>query len=1039
MAKKARGRRRQQRKLQQTTPRGAGRREARALTQAAIAEPIQLKDEEVERALATGENSGTLQDFFGPAQYAELRRLAQDAAARGVRRGGDRVIILPGVMGSKLGFDGIGPFDDVIWANPVAFVAGRIAELELKGVSKIEALGVILFAYLKLKLKLQINGHDAGFFAYDWRLSMNQVGKALASDINAGGRKTHLVAHSMGGLAARAALAHKPKHLGRVIMLGTPNFGSFSPIQAFRGADTLLQKIDFIDPLHDAADLAAILGTFPGLCEMMPSPKKYPVDFFKTASWPPSGPHPAQAMLAAALKVQDQLPTNFDDLVIIAGVDQQTVVDAKIVGGEFVYTQSTAGDGTVPLDCALLPGARKTYYVAESHGSLPNNNDVESAVDSILQTGETKNLPDQYQPQRAVRTLEIRERALRAPPYEGNPGRALSAEEKRKLIEEVAAPDRSPAGASLERTTTPSTPPPSGMERQVSDAVVVGRQRQQRLDVTLAFGSITEVEADAYVFGIFSLVPPAGAASAIDDRMGGAIKQMFERRMFNAGVGEISILPTGRHPVRADVIAFAGLGPFDNFNEDVLEIVGENVVRTFINTRVDEFATVPIGGGTNAFTASALRKLLVGFLRGLQDSGLNNRFRGVTICETDKDRYAAMLAEFYRLCGTSLFDGIEVTLHQVTLPEPPSMTMRREVVATAQSNYLIVRQESGQNADQIEYGCSVLTAGAKATVFKARQTIGKKVLEDHLALLGKDEVLTPKGLPQFGTRLAEIILPSSIRTILERELERPLVVVHDAATSRIPWETLRIKDKFPALECGLSHRYEADDLAIAKWLESRQHGKSLDILLIVDPTEDLPGALAEGQRVLAVLEKLRPAVTIEKLFQQVARKDTILKHFASGKFDVVHYAGHAYFDPDNRAKSGILCAGREVLSGADLANIGGLPSLVFFNACESGRLRRGAKTAQIDDGKHPIDRVQRGVSFAEAFLRGGIANYLGTYWPVNDNAALKFSETFYAEVLGGKSLGAAIMAGRKAVEAIGSADWADYILYGNTDFVLKVQ
>jgi CHAT domain/Cytosol aminopeptidase family, N-terminal domain/Lecithin:cholesterol acyltransferase len=943
-------------------------------------------------------------------------------------------------MGSKLGFDGIGPFDDVIWINPVAFVAGRLAELELKGVTKVEALGVILFAYLKLKLKLQINGHDAEFFAYDWRLSLDQLGKTLASEINSGARRTQVVAHSMGGLVARAALLHSPKQLRRVIMLGTPNFGSFSPLQSLRGVDSILQKLDFLDVTHSAADLAGIVGTFPGLCQQIPSPKKYPADFFNLASWPASGPKPTQAMLTDALKVQNKLPADFEDLVIIAGVDQPTAVDAKVVNGEFVFTNSAAGDGTVPLDCARLPTARKTYYVVEEHGSLPNNNEVARAVDAILQTGETSHLPDQYQPRRAAGLFEVKERSLRRPPYEGNPGRALSASEKRNLIAEVAAPDKRPAGAPLERITTPSTPLPSGMERQVSDAVVVGRQRQQRLDVTLAFGSITEVEADAYVFGIFNLVQPAGAASAIDDRMGGAIRQMFERRMFNAGVGEISILPTGKHPVRADVIAFAGLGPFDNFNEDVLEIVGENVVRTFINTRVDEFATVPIGGGTNAFTASALRKLLVGFLRGLQDSGLNNRFRGVTICETDKDRYDAMQAEFYRLCGTSLFDGIEVTLHQVTLPEPPSMTMRREaVVGAAQSSYLIVRQESAQNADPIEFGCSVLTAGAKATVFKARQTIAKKVLEDHLALLGKDEVLTPKGLPQFGTRLAEIILPSSIRTILERELERPMVVVHDAATSRIPWETLRIKDKFPALECGLSHRYEADDLAIAKWLESRQHGKSLDILLIVDPTEDLPGALAEGQRVLGLLEKLRPAVTIEKLFQQTARKDTILRHFASGKFDVVHYAGHAYFDPNNRAKSGILCAGKEVLSGADLANIGGLPSLVFFNACESGRLRRGAKTAQIDDGKHPIDRVQRGVSFAEAFLRGGIANYLGTYWPVNDDAALAFSETFYQQVLAGKSLGSAIMAARKSVEAQHSADWADYILYGNPDFVLKMQ
>ena len=58
-------------------------------------------------------------------------------------------------------------------------------------------------------------------------------------------------------------------------------------------------------------------------------------------------------------------------------------------------------------------------------------------------------------------------------------------------------------------------------------------------------------------------------------------------------------------------------------------------------------------------------------------------------------------------------------------------------------------------------------------------------------------------------------------------------------------------------------------------------------------------------------------------------------------------------------------------------------------------------------------RLRRGVGFAEAFLRGGIANYVGTYWPVNDAAAEKFADVFYKKLLDGKSLGEAILSGRK--------------------------
>lgn len=47
--------------------------------------------------------------------------------------------------------------------------------------------------------------------------------------------------------------------------------------------------------------------------------------------------------------------------------------------------------------------------------------------------------------------------------------------------------------------------------------------------------------------------------------------------------------------------------------------------------------------------------------------------------------------------------------------------------------------------------------------------------------------------------------------------------------------------------------------------------------------------------------------------------------FRSGKYDVVHYAGCAFFDPLNRVRSDILGHGHQVLSSVYLAGLNGCP------------------------------------------------------------------------------------------------------------------
>jgi CHAT domain-containing protein len=228
----------------------------------------------------------------------------------------------------------------------------------------------------------------------------------------------------------------------------------------------------------------------------------------------------------------------------------------------------------------------------------------------------------------------------------------------------------------------------------------------------------------------------------------------------------------------------------------------------------------------------------------------------------------------------------------------------------------------------------------------------------------------------------------------------------------------------------------ADNLSIAKWLEQRRFETILDLLLIVNPTGDLPGADTEGQRIKDLFGS-HPAVRIRELRGEEAKKRIVLDELGSGQYDVVHYAGHASFNDRIPSQSGILCAGHEVLSGAELAGIGNLPALAFFNACEAGRVRRGADRKNGD--LSVLKRIDRNISLAEAFLRGGIANYIGTYWPVGDAAALSFAETFYTDLLNGKPIGAALQAGRGVLQRSSSVDWADYVHYGSFGFVLKNQ
>jgi pimeloyl-ACP methyl ester carboxylesterase len=988
-----------------------------------------LSTQEVEHALLAGEHAQTLEMYFGEAEYAELRQLAARATRRHARAG-PRVLILPGIMGSMLARVRNDGSTDTIWVDLIDIARGRLQYLTLPDTVRIAATDVFLPTYLRLKLTLQDQGFNADFHPFDWRRSIPDLGRELAERVRADpAREVLLVAHSMGGLVARAAVHAGMTKLKRLVMLGTPNFGSFAPAMVFRGVYPFVNKLAALDLRHSAVELAArVFNTFPGLTQMLPQRARWSaVDLYDVQKWPTAGARPLPRVLEEALPAQQKLAIVPEKYVLIAGVDRETTVGLRVADGEFVFQRSRAGDGTVPIELAMLPDVL-TYYLTEEHGALPRNGTVQRAVVDILRNGATPVLSDSWSRTRADSVVEVPESELRQR-YAGQAERAatrMSASDLRNIIAEFAAP----AAAGIVQEPGAAAPPATALAGAF-EALVIARRRQRRIDLRLARGSVTQVRSRAYVLGLFENVAPAGAASAVDALMDGAISEFRQRRMFSSAVGEIFVVPGGRNEVCADFIVFAGLGHFDSFSLQVLETVAENIARTLSRINVEEFATVSIGSGTGFDVEQALEALLRGFFRGLEDADRDQAFRSITLCEVDEARYDLLKWALYRLSSTELFAGVEVTLTELKLPPAP-IVRRPGAADMPPSIYLTVR--TAREGRNLRFESSLLTTGGKATVMSGETLVAEATLRENLEKI-ESERFSLAAMPQFGAALAALVLDGAILAGLEGCFGNHLVVVHDAEASRVPWETLHVTRGFPALEGGMSRRYLAANLSVAKWLEARREDEWLDILLVVDPTQDLQGARAEGERIQKLFGD-RQRVRLTRIDGAAATRARLRAEFGSGQYDILHYAGHAYFDAARVARSGVLCSDGP-LTGAELADLGTLPSLVFFNACESARVRRNVKRESRHVTRDLKERLERSVGLAEAFLRGGVANYIGTYWPVGDDSAMSFAQIFYGALLAGETLGDAILKGRAQVKAGNSIDWADYIFYGSVDFRVK--
>ncbi|MGZ5583510.1 MAG: CHAT domain-containing protein [Usitatibacter sp.] len=593
-------------------------------------------------------------------------------SVRSVSRGfRGRVVVIHGIMGGKLATRDASGDEDLVWLFYPRLFTGRIEDFELDENGNNAKPGIdvlscgLLDEYLPLVTELDGTWQVLPF-AFDWRLDIGRSAAKLDDAIRewAGKEPVHIVAHSMGGLVARRFIQDHadtwkamadPDGLrsgGRLVMLGTPNRGSFAIPFVLTGEEKTVKMLEKFDVKHNMNQLLAIIDTFVGSYQMMPSPKLSFGDdrakLYKAATW---GSNPVtQKLLDAGRAFQEKLDEVIDPdrLVYVAGYDQPTPYRIQVEGpGQFRYQQTQDGDGRVPHELGRLPGVA-TFYIKESHGDLPSNERVLAGIHELLQSGTTSALETSVPQARAAPSREWLDAGTISPmPPEvtaligagaGARGGAPVLRGTQTILESALV--ESFVGA---RGSRAEFQPSGAQPREAPRTSAKGRP----VEIEVMWGDICQADGDIYAAGHYQGVSPQFGELSLDRMVSGipigeepgnrklVITTLTRRGMIRASVGDVEFFPwagAGRKTV-----AIAGMGYPGTFARNELQRLARSLTQAVaVLPGVKTVNTLLIGSGAgNLNVATALDAMLAGMIEALGDGGTSESIRKVRIVERD--------------------------------------------------------------------------------------------------------------------------------------------------------------------------------------------------------------------------------------------------------------------------------------------------------------------------------------------------------------------------------------------------------------------
>jgi CHAT domain len=514
--------------------------------------------------------------------------------------------------------------------------------------------------------------------------------------------------------------------------------------------------------------------------------------------------------------------------------------------------------------------------------------------------------------------------------------------------------------------------------------------------------------------------PPVGSIS--DEDL--ILLQFHDRGLLRGELGVPFYMPNPRPGYEGNLIVIAGMGPTGRFGVPELSLLARELSWSLGQLGKNHLATVLIGASKkNLSFADAIHGWLVGLNRALASSvnsgsGMLEAVTFVIRPSTsgqDPQNVAAVVTALQRETKAMREDpSLNFDIQLVDMPAVTTQPRQlpREIVATRIS----IEFEDGV----CRY--SALTDGASIAE-RAYKINPKRIADVNQRLLA---TVDERQKYRLGKFLLQFLFPLDLRSQLTGSA--PIVLACDNEAAKVYWE-LAAQPLEDEVEDGFG---EQNYLGLTRGL-SRQLktvlapppeppppvGRILRVLLVADASKEhpLPGAQQEAQKILDLFERVhRMRFPVPSAFTDLP------------PYDLLHYAGHCFYDSDHPERSGLLFSGEDVLTAGDLDRIDRTPKFVFANACESG----------IMPSRPDLSSPELPAAFAEAFFKKGVANFVCTAWPVDDDAARDFAEELYRCLLGdGVPPMVMFHATRRARQRIAKTQtWAAYQHYGGPYFRL---